>query len=350
MESQMKSQIQTQLSFRSRLPLAASLLAVLGAATCSSSEPSSGVTGRGGTSGSGQSGTAGTTTGTAGTTGSGTAGSTGSGTAGTTGSGTGKAGTTGTGTGVAGTIGTAGTTGTAGTAGTVPQKLCATKTKLMNPVLLNFENYDGTVTADKYAAAFGGATPNTGTVYTGPYAFGDGTATPTLAILAGHPPSQWAVSEKVMSASAWGMGGGIWMGGCADASAYKGVSFWVRGSSPTGLFSFSVSMDSTVLPDATDARAGGTCAGTKDTCTPATKTDIPVSADWTQVQLLWAAFSPGLSGATPVVPDGSNVVGFGWSVPLQFQLDPKVPTDAAGPYVPVPGDLSIDIDDIAFIP
>ena len=32
----------------------------------------------------------------------------------------------------------------------------ATKTKLMNPLLLNFENYDGMVAPDKYATAFGG--------------------------------------------------------------------------------------------------------------------------------------------------------------------------------------------------
>src|SRR4029077_12566627 len=118
----------------------------------------------------------------------------------TTGS-TGVAGTTGS-TGVAGTTGRtsgAGTQGAAGTAGVV-QKLCATKTTLMQPVLVNFENYDGTVTADKYATAFGGATVGTGNAYAGPFSYGDGSATPTLSILAGHPPSTWAVSQNVTAA------------------------------------------------------------------------------------------------------------------------------------------------------
>ena len=57
-----------------------------------------------------------------------------------------------------------------------------------------------------------------------------------------------------------------------------------------------------------------------------------------------------MSGTTAVVPNGNNITGIGWSVPLQFQLDPTVPADAAGPYIAVPGDLVINIDDIAFIP
>ncbi|MEO8212442.1 MAG: hypothetical protein ABI560_04585, partial [Myxococcales bacterium] len=90
-----------------------------------------------------------------------------------------------------------GTGGSSGAGGTgMVQKLCATKTTLMNPMLVDFETYDGTVPADKYGTAFGGATPNTGTSYAGPFAFGDGSATPTMALLAGRPPGMWAVSES----------------------------------------------------------------------------------------------------------------------------------------------------------
>ena len=314
------------------------------------------TTGAAGTTGSttGVAGTTGTTTGAAGTIGSttGVAGTTGTttGVAGTTGSTTGVAGTTGTTTGVAGTTGSStGVAGTTGAGGMVVQKLCATKTTLMQPVLVDFENYDGTVTADKYASAFGGATVGTGTAYTGPYAYGDGSATPTLSILAGHPPSNWAVSQTVTAATTWGMGGGLWMG-CADASAYKGISFWVRGSTSSGVFSFNLNMESTVMPDAVNPAGGGTCAGTADTCKNPVKENIPLTADWTQVSLLWSDFTPGMSGATAVVPNGNGVAGFGWSVPLKFQLDPSVAADAAGPYIAVPGDVVINFDDFAFIP
>jgi hypothetical protein len=218
----------------------------------------------------------------------------------------------------------------------------------MNPLLIDFETYNGTVEASNWGTPFGGATAGTGTVYAGPYAYGDETVTPTLAILAGRPPSMYAVAETVTQTRGWGMGGGIWMG-CVDATGYKGVSFWVRGMSERAVFSFSIDMESTVRPDENNNAGGGTCPGTKDTCQAATKVDIPLTMDWTQVQLLWADFTPGMSAGTPVTVDGNNITGLGWSVPLPFILDPTVPADAAGPYVPVPGDLRINIDDISFI-
>jgi hypothetical protein len=246
---------------------------------------------------------------------------------------------------------TGGPTGAGGSTGpVVVQKLCATKTTVMNPVLINFETYDGMVTADKFGTAFGGAAANTGTAYMGPYAYGDGSVTPTLSVLAGHPPSNWAVAETAVQARTWGMGGGFWMSSCTNASAYKGVSFWVRGSGPLNVFSFSLSMDSTTPPDPANPAGGGICTGAAATCTPPTKADIPLTQDWTQVQILWSDFAPGMNGATAVIPNGDNIVGLGWSVPLMFQLDPSAAGDAAGPYVAVVGDLLINIDDVAFIP
>ena len=286
------------------------LAAVATWAACAAESVGGGTPGTAGTTGSG--------TGVAGTTGSGTgvAGTTGSGTgvAGTTGSGTGVAGTTGSGTGVAGTTGSgtgvAGTTGAAGAP--VVQKDCATKTTPMNPVLINFETYTGTVTADMFAAPFGGATVGTGTAYTGPYSYSDGSTTPTLAILAGRPPSTWAVSQEVKPARTWGMGGGIWIN-CVDASAYKGITFWVRGSGPPNVFKVSPEHGQHV-----DARRGERgrrrhLPRHQETCLPAEKADIPLTADWTQVQILWTDFKAGLSGTTAVIPNGNNVTGDSYS-------------------------------------
>jgi hypothetical protein len=239
--------------------------------------------------------------------------------------------------------------GAGGSTTVVVQKLCATKTTMMNPTLINFESFDGTTTADRFGTAFGGATPNTGNAYTGPFSYGDGSVTPLLELRAGHPPSQYSVYESATQARTWGMGGGFWMS-CLNASAYKGISFWVRGSGPLSVFSFTVSMENTSLPDPVNPAGGGTCTGTDATCVPATRADIPLSADWTQVQILWSEFTPGLSGATAAVPNGDNITGLGWSVPLMFTLDPSAGGDAAGPYVGVPGDLVINIDDVAFIP
>jgi hypothetical protein len=320
-----------------------------GGATTGAGGTSTSTTGAGGTSVSttGAGGTSVSTTGAGGTSVSTT------GTGGTSTSVTGAGGTSVSTTGAGGTsvstTGAAGTTGAGVDAAAVVQKLCATKTKIMSAVFMNFENYNGTVAAASYATAFGGTTVNTGTVYAGiyPYPESTGSTEPTLAILAGNPPSNWAGSET-LQATQWGMGGGVWMGGCADASAYKGISFYVRGTSGTGTFSFSVSMESTQLPAANPA-GGGTCPGTADTCKDPVKTNIPLTANWTQVQIPWGDFTAGMSGTASVTPNGDNIAGMGWTVPLQFHLDPTVSADAAGPYIPIPATMTINIDDITFI-
>lgn len=328
-------------------------LAIAAAAGCTKPESTSGTGGSSAASG----GHVGRSSG--GTTGSGTGGAV-SGVGGTSATGAGGTPTTGAGgtpvTGAGGTPGstggtpgaTGGATGAGGAGGAaVVQKDCATKTKIVTPIFMDFENYNGMVTAANYATAFGGAAVNAGTAYAGIYAYPESSTStaPTLSIGGGHPPSNWAGAET-LAATMWGMGGGIWMG-CADASAYTGISFWVRGTSGTGTFSFSISMESTQLPSGTNNAGGGTCPGTSATCKDPIKSGIPITSDWTQVQILWSDFTPGTSGTTSVVPNGDTIVGMSWTVPLAFQEDPTMPADA-GVYVPVPATVTIDIDDITF--
>jgi hypothetical protein len=345
------------MSMKSPIVLGLSVLALLvGAVGCA--KGSSGTTGGSGTASGGHPGSGGsagsggnTTSGSGGNTTSGSGGNTTSGSGGNTT--TGAGGSTATGTGGAtgasgGTTGTGGATGAGGAGGAaVVQKDCVTKTVVMNPIFMNFENYNGMVTVDQYATAFGGTTLNTGNAYTGIYGYpeADGTTPPTMSILAGHPPSMWAGSEQ-LAATIYGMGGGVWMG-CADASAYKGISFWVRGTSGKGTFTFIMSMESTQLPSGTNSAGGGTCPGVKATCVDPQMTNIPLTQDWAQVTIMWSDFTPGLSGTTSVVPNGDNIVGMAWSVPLNFQPDPTQPADAG--YVPVPETLVFNIDDITFV-
>jgi hypothetical protein len=213
---------------------------------------------------------------------------------------------------------------------------------------MNFEDYKGTTDPSMYSTAFGTTTVGMGTAYAGTFQYPEasGTTAPTLSIGGGHPPSTWAATEN-LSATMWGMGGGIWMG-CADASAYKGISFWVRGTSGTGTFSFTLSMDSTDLPNSTNAAGGGICPGTTTTCKAAEKDNIPITSDWTQVSILWSDFTPGMSGTTSVTPNGNNITGLGWTLPLAFVADPSKPADA-GVYIPVALALTINIDDITFM-
>jgi len=213
------------------------------------------------------------------------------------------------GNGGAGTTPTAGTTGT-GTAGApsggagaiVP--LCTSKITMQSPSIASFETYDGTTAAADYSWIFGGAADGVLGVHTSTYAYGDGSVTPTLAILAGHA-GNYGLTVSVTNASKWGEGFGMYLldeqykPGCIDASAYKGVTMWVRGMVPTGTFSFSVSMSQATKPSTTEP--GGSCTGTDDaTCKSPTAVDLPVSATWSQVDVLWADMLGGLSG--PAVP------------------------------------------------
>jgi len=244
--------------------------------------------------------------------------------------------------GVGGLSGGAGNPGASGAGGAAPAKLCASKVTAASTQIADFENFNGTTAIDKYAFAFGGAVNGTAGVYGGPYGYAGGTDMVSLAILAGHA-GNYGLTESTMNATNWGQGLGFWMG-CVNASAYKGVTFWVRGTVPSGVFSFSLNMDSTTLPDAMNAAAGGTCPGTADTCKAPSKSDIPIGVDWTQVSILWADLAGGLSGATPVVANGDNVTGFTLLMALTYTGN-----EDAG-YSAVPGDISFAIDDIAFVP
>jgi len=250
---------------------------------------------------------------------------------------------------------TAGTgSGTAGTASggagaIVP--LCTTKVTVQTPSIASFETYDGTTAAADYSWVFGGAAEGMLGVHSSSYSFGDGSATPTLAILAGHG-GNYGLTVSVTNATKWGEGFGMYLldeqykPGCINASAYKGVTMWVRGMVPTGTFSFGVSMSQATMPST--SAPGGSCTGTDDaTCKSPTAVDLPVSATWTQVDVLWADMLGGLSGpAVPLVANGDNITGFSFGANLTFMPE----SEGSMVYVPVPGDISIVIDDLAFIP
>ncbi|HTA90582.1 MAG TPA: hypothetical protein VK745_13425, partial [Polyangiaceae bacterium] len=158
------------------------------------------------------------------------------------------AGTSGAVTGGAGTPGSGGASvgsmiGGAGASGAAATKLCATKVTAASTQIANFENYDGMSTIDKYGFAFGGPTNGTAGVYAGAYGYAGGTDVVSLAILAGHT-GNYGLSESTTPATSWGQGLGFWMG-CVDASAYSGITFWVRGSVPTGVFSFGLNTENT---------------------------------------------------------------------------------------------------------
>jgi hypothetical protein len=231
----------------------------------------------------------------------------------------------------------------------VVQKLCATKQVLATPLIVSFESYDGLVTADEFAFYFGGTTPGmhaADATLGGFYKFSGVETASTMKIGAGYL-SNYGLSFDVVQENVWGGGFGIWLQPtCVDATSFKGVSFWIRGVTPTNTFSVSLDMDSTTLPSAADPAGGGTCPGTMDTCKAPIRTELPLAVDWTQVMIPWAEFSPGTSGATAVTATGDNVTGITFSFAVSFvESEPESMI-----YVPVPGDINVVVDDLSFIP
>ena len=129
---------------------------------------------------------------------------------------------------------------------------------------------------------------------------------------------------------------GIWISDCIDASAFSGISFWVRGNAPTGEAKLSILMGPTT-PEVDD----GTCTGTMDTCIQPSYT-FPVSEEWTEVQVPWNEFSPGQTPDAVVEPDGSDI----WQI--QYDIGLVWEDDGSGEYVPVPGEYELVIDDLNF--
>jgi hypothetical protein len=331
---------------------AAVLIVALVAACTQTSDPNGGQrsSGAGASGGSGGVGGAGVGSG-----GLPTAGGASGGTGGTSGIVTGGAAGSG---GASATGGAAGSGGTGGSGAVA--KDCATQATVTSPIFADFEGYDGTVGASDFVFLV----PGTTATYAGSYFFDDdpttGTefGTSTFSILAGHA-SDWGISlarsytAVDLQPGAWGASTGIWFG-CIDASAFSGLSFWVRGSVPLGTVSLALAMEDTSPPAANPA-GGGTCTGTAETCKPPTASEIPVTADWTQITLPWGMFTPGTAGATEVPATGARLTGMQFSAGLEFVADPAFVDDPDDPsdmptYIAVPAPIDFKLDDIGFTP
>ncbi|MES1184287.1 MAG: hypothetical protein ABUL60_10755 [Myxococcales bacterium] len=261
------------------------------------------------------------------TPGTGTAGTTshaGTGT-GTAGTGTGTAGT-GTGTGGTGT-GTAGTgTGTAGTGGAATGA-CA---KVTAPLITQFEDLmPNPTSAGQFVFTAG--------VPGGTFAYQPGALTVT----------DMSKSLNIKGSIAAYDGFGVYFNACADASAYTGVSFNIKGKpGATGMLNFRVQTDANTAVDTVNKK--GTCmvpAGTTDTypLCHASAVDIPVTEAGGVVEVKFAS----LTGGVPVeTVTGKDVVGLEWA----FTFTPAAAGGAGGGGSGGASGYPVDItvDDIKF--
>ncbi len=238
-------------------------------------------------------------------------------------------------------VGTGGTTGIGGAE--VVQKDCAVKTAVVSAPIINFEDYDGATAADEYSTAFNALPGEPGAVYVGPYFYDDGTGTPFSGIVAGNA-SNYGMSVSNPAANEWGGGMGLWLG-CVDATAYQGITFWVRGSTPPGTASVSLTTEDTSPPAEADPAGGGTCIASADAECAGPSAEINVTDAWTQIQLAWGDFDAGTGSAGAAVPaSGDNITGIGFGANLSWIEDPANP----GTWIAVEGAYELVIDDIAF--
>lgn len=230
-------------------------------------------------------------------------------------------------------VGGAGTGGGLGSGGGSGGTAAVTCTQVGSTSFLDFDSYDGTNLSFLVAGeAVGG-------VYMGPWELtdeGDETSpdpAPTYALEmhTGFGDTGYALNVSDQEAKIWGGGVGFWMGGCVDAATYSGVRLQVRGSVPTGTVRLEVATRDT-LPPSTDGV--GACT-TTDCANAAAEFAVGLDPqEWTQIDLPWSAFTPGVGSGSVAAPlSGFGIAGLTFSVSVQYDEVGAIP----GPY-----DLTID--------
>jgi hypothetical protein len=158
--------------------------------------------------------------------------------------------------------------------------------------------------------------------------------------------SKYALEIADTASAVYGGGMGLWISECLNATKFSGISFWTRGSAPTGTAKFTIMMKETT--PATAAKATdkvGTCQGTGTACVHPTYT-FKVIDTWALIQIPWASFTGGKTADTikpDITPDGSNI----WQLQIDVGLTWVTP-DGGTTAVAVPSAYVLDVDTLTF--
>ncbi len=224
----------------------------------------------------------------------------------------------------------------AGTKCSSPVVLAASK-----PGIVNFDDYDGSSSLTTWKTNLGG--DSVAGILTGTFGYGDEDDgfPEKFAMVEGHD-STYALSISDTLADEYGGGMGLWISECLSATAFTGISFWVRGNGPEGNVKLSILMRETTSSTAsTPDDAIGTCPGTDDTCIHPTYR-FPLTDTWTEIKVPWTSFTAGDAAGTPVVPDGRNI----WQI--QFDVGLVWAPDANDVYQPTPAGYEFAADTFSF--
>ena len=216
-----------------------------------------------------------------------------------------------------------------------PARSCAAKKGVTRRTITDFETFD----RKRGVAGLAFGAPNDVGMASGTlWASDDGTGQPVVEVVTGAASTKFAVRASNTAASRWGVALGVWLN-CLDATAFQGVEFWVRGSTPTGAGRIAVDMRETMPPDSRHPDKG-TCVGADPAydCYPP-HADFPVTGSWSKVRLAWPDFHPGFNGSTLVMANGDNITGFSFAARLEWK------PEAAQAQ---PGAVELAIDEISF--
>jgi hypothetical protein len=237
-----------------------------------------------------------------------------------------------------------GTGGTGGGGGTAPAgTACASPTTLAatTPGIADFDSYDGVTALGTWSFPLGGDSASG--VTAGPFGYGDRPdGFPETFQMTAGASSKYALRVADTLAQSYGGGMGTWLSACLNATAFQGISFWVRGNAPKT--SLKLSMQET-LPS-TPAKPGdaiGTCPGSIDakTCVHPIFT-FTATDTWTKIQAPWSAFTPGNAAGTPITVNGRNITQ------VEFVVELIWTPDTSGVYAPTPAPYDLSIDSLTF--
>jgi len=194
---------------------------------------------------------------------------------------------------------------------------------MTTPLIGDFEGYDGAMDAVDYTwsfnedgLGFGGFWLHTDEAdENGDVPSGGGYS---LTFIAGSG-STYAISGQDTEADMWGGGIAIYTS-CLDASAYTGIQFMAKGSTPAGTFNLSI---------ATEGEQGFSSS------------NLTTPDDWEQLQVSFASMSAD-EGTTATSTNGTGILAIVFNSHLIWV------EDDSGNWNPTPGPFELTIDDLSF--
>jgi hypothetical protein len=218
-------------------------------------------------------------------------------------------------------------------------------TTVSEPTIANFDDYTGGAAASyNFHINPNTANPVLGSILhvgDGSDAGDAGTSVISTQMVTGEGGTGYALQFSDTNATNWG---GLLMffipsaGACLDAHSFGGVQFSIKGTSPSGRFGVNLGMLDTIPTSDNGLCTNATSSDCKDANVEFTLPSDP--ATWTQIQIPWSTFTPGVGSGLSCVPvTGQNIV----RLVIQPFMNYPPPN-----YTFQPGAYSITVDNVNF--